>query len=87
MSDMADVFNDWKKIKQQKRASNREHSAAFLRSEGIAFVSLNDGAHLRVSAGSELIDFWPGTGLWKVQGASQSKRGVYRLVAYLKGKK
>jgi hypothetical protein len=58
-SDMGEMFNDWRKAKQEKRASNRDASAQLLMAAGIGFESRNDGAHLIVAG---RYDFWPGTG-------------------------
>lgn len=82
MGDMAEVFNDWNKLKQEKHASNREQSTAMLAAAGIQFESKNAGAHLIVKASGFLIDFWPGTGLWQVRGLSNRKRGVRNLIAF-----
>lgn len=83
MSDMGDDFNAWKKAKQEKRASNREDSAAILTRAGVLFESKNIGAHLIVTAGAKIVDFWPGTGLWIVRGANNKRRGVHKLIEYV----
>lgn len=83
MSDMSDDFNALKKMKQEKRASNREDSAAILSRAGVVFESKNLGAHLIVLAGAKVVDFWPGTGLWIVRGDKQQRRGVRKLVEYV----
>lgn len=82
MSEMADDFNAWNKLKQAKRASNREQSAELLRAEGLSFVERNAGAHITVFARGQIIDFWPGTGLWIVQGSTQRNRGVRNLLKF-----
>lgn len=83
MGDMGDDFNTWKKHKQEKRANNRDDSAAILSRAGIVFESKNIGAHLIVQAGAKTVDFWPGTGLWIVRGDPQKRRGVRQLVQYV----
>lgn len=87
---MGDVGEFWKDVgpamkeqSQQKRANNREASAAILTRSGIQFDAKNDGAHLIVEAGKQRIDFWPGTGLWIVRGSPIQHRGVRKLVAYV----
>jgi len=83
MGDMGDTFNSLKKMRQEKRADNRETSAAILSRAGIVFESKNLDAHLIVLAGAKTVDFWPGTGLWIVRGEKVKQRGVRKLVAYV----
>ena len=83
MSDMGDDFNALKKMKQEKRASNREDSATILSRAGVIFESKNIGAHLIVFAGKKTVDFWPGTGLWIPRGDKLRRRGVRELIKYV----
>lgn len=83
MSDMGDDFNALKKMRQEKRASNRDDSAVILSRSGVVFESKNIGAHLVVLAGAKVVDFWPGTGLWIVRGNKQQRRGVRKLVEFV----
>lgn len=83
MSDMGDDFNALKKMRQEKRASNRDDSAEMLRQAGVTFESKNIGAHLIVQAGKKMVDFWPGTGLWLVRGDKVRRRGVRELVKHV----
>ena len=85
MSDMAELFNDWSKEKQAKRASNRQSSGDALIAAGIGYTSNNGGAHLIVTLPDHVIDFWPGTGLWIVRGDTAKRRGVFKLIAFAKG--
>jgi hypothetical protein len=84
MGDMAEVFNDLKQIKKEKRASNTQASTEILKAEGITFQANNGGAHL-VVAGKGLIDFWPSTGLW-IARSGRKGRGVRNLIKFLKSK-
>lgn len=79
--DMGEVWREYKAARQAKRADNRESSAAILAEAGIPFVSKNEGAHLIVRND---IDFWPGTGLWRVRGSTQRHRGVSKLLKFCK---
>jgi hypothetical protein len=82
--DLGETFRAMKEHSQQKRARNRESSAAVLTRNGLQFESKNNGSHLIVTMpdGSK-VDFWPGTGLWHTRGTPQVKdRGVYHLVKY-----
>jgi hypothetical protein len=90
MSDMAEYWKDvrpvFKRMSQDKRASNRDSSLVLLKQRGISCEIKNDGAHLVVKHAGKTCDFWPGTGKWIIRGGS-SGRGVFPLVALLeKGK-
>ena len=82
MSDMGEMFNDLKKIRQEKRADNRENSAEYLVQREIPFVSKNGGAHLIVEGRECPIDFWPGTGKWHSR-CGKKGFGVRNLVAFI----
>lgn len=84
MSEMGEDFNEWRKVKQAKKADNRQASAELLAQHGVRFESKNGGAHLIVLAGSRTYDFWPGTGLWRIRNGVQSHRGVRKLLAQVK---
>jgi hypothetical protein len=83
MGDTGDDFNALKKIRQEKRASNRDDSAGMLTEAGIKYESKNLGAHLIVEAGGKKVDFWPGTGLWMVRGQPAKRRGVRELMKFV----
>ena len=70
-----------KAASQEKRARNRERGAERLETEGIAHETKNDGAHLIVSHCGIIVDYWPGTGLWRVRSSGESQRGIGSLVA------
>jgi hypothetical protein len=86
------VGDFWRAVKcdiqadQLRRANNRAEGAQVLAEQDIQFTSKNDGAHLVVRAGQkQLVDFWPGTGLWIVRGTTQRCRGVRALIDFCKG--
>lgn len=81
-SEMGEIFNALKKERQEKRASNRENSAEYLRERGIPFVEKNGGAHLIVEGKECFIDFWPGTGKWSSRCGNKGF-GVRNLVAFI----
>lgn len=81
--DIWDAYADLRKMRQEKRADNREQSAALLTRAGVVFDAKNEGAHLIVLAGNAVVDFWPGTGLWIVRGKPEKKRGVRKLIAFV----
>ena len=81
MSEMGDDFAALAEASKLKRGSNRTNSARLLIANGIAFNSLNDGAHLIVTIGASTWDFWPGSGLWRRRnGPPGNHRGVMRLI-------
>lgn len=84
MGDMAEVFNDLRKFKQEKKRSNLAHSTRLLEANGIEFKVHNNGIHLVLTKGDQTIDFWPSTGLWWIRGTTNKRRGVQRLMAYIK---
>jgi hypothetical protein len=86
MSEVGDLFKEWSKDKQAKRAQNKDISTAMLRNARVEFTSHNEGAHLIVQLKDRTIDFWPSTGLWSVRGTAKTKRarGVAHLLAYIR---
>lgn len=88
MGDMGDYWQDVRpamiKESQRKRARNRAYSALTLSELGVLFESRNDGAHLIVRGQSSVIDYWPGTGLWRERGSVATGRGIKSLVARAK---
>ena len=78
--DMGALFRDYKAMRQQKRADNREKSAQRLRDAGIPFVERNGGAHLIVAG---RVDAWPGTGLWRDRETPEHGRGIRSLLEHM----
>jgi hypothetical protein len=76
-----------KEAGKQRRAGNRESSAALLSERGIAFQSKNDGAHLVVSHAGKVADLWPGTGKYRIRRPGGKgevyRRGVFNLIREL----
>lgn len=78
-----DIGATWRAIRAQraeKRSDNREASARMLTEAGIAYTTANDGVHLIVRNGRFVVDFWPGTGKWRVRGLPHYNRGVDALI-------
>lgn len=64
-----------------RRANNRQSSPQVLADHGIAFETKNEGAHLIVTIGGKVVDFWPGTGKFITRGPnSKTGRGVFNLL-------
>lgn len=81
---MVEIMRSMKKDSQERRANNRASSTDLLRADGVEFDERNAGAHLIVPAGRDIVDFWPGTGLWIVRGSPVQHRGVHHLLRYIK---
>ena len=89
---MADYWRDvkpaMKEASRQRRAQNRDCSAALLLANGIKYEAKNEGAHLIVrDEAGRTFDFWPGTVLWQMRGSKQRLRGVHSLLGNLIRKK
>lgn len=83
--DWAVIKEYFRKAGQGRRAGNRESSPKVLEELEITFEVKNNGAHLIVYGNNaELIDLWPGTGLWSARQSKQKGRGVFNLVKYIK---
>lgn len=82
MNETTEVFKAIKEHSQEKRASNRESSAQYLKDKDIPFTSKNNGAHLIVEGFDCFIDFWPGTGRWISRNGKRGF-GVRNLVNYI----
>jgi hypothetical protein len=83
MGDVGDFWRDVSAARKEKRAENRESSPGILTKHEVQFASKNAGAHLIVSHGKFIVDFWPGTGKWIFRGGSKKGRGVYNLLRHL----
>lgn len=84
MTDLGDSFREMRKAGQDKREKNRFNSAKILKNNGIPFESKNYGAHLIVEGPECFIDFWPGTGRWKIRLSGKTGFGVINLLKYIK---
>ena len=82
MGDAADSFRAIKALRQYERAQKRESAPAQLTAANICYRSFNDGAHMRIYAKGFDIDFWPGTGRWKVCGSDKSRHGIESLIDF-----
>lgn len=70
---------------KRKRASNRESSAEILKRNGIKFESNNNGVHLIIKRNMTVVDFWPGTGKYRIRNTGATGRGVFNLLRVIKG--
>ena len=86
MSEMGELFAQWRAVKQQKKRSNLAYSTRLLEQNGLAYTVHNGGVHLVLHKGEQPVDFWPSTGLWWIRGTSNKRRGVQKLIAYIKSK-
>lgn len=85
--DTGEYWRDVRSYRQDKRAANRRSSTRLLRDAGFVIEEKNAGAHLVVRHGDDVVDFWPGTGLWIDRATpGERRRGVFSLVDHLKRK-
>lgn len=86
MSEQVEIWSDMAKMSAERRASNRETSTGMLVGAKIPFTSHNNGAHLVVTCKDRVIDFWPGTGLWRTRCKWPNPiegQGVKKLIKYV----
>lgn len=76
---MGEVFNEWNKVKKEKKRSNKEYSTELLKNKGVKYESRNAGVHLIIHTEDGLIDFWPSTGKF-ITRKGVSGRGVKNLL-------
>ena len=84
MSDDSVWLACYREIKRQKKRSNLAFSTRQLTEAGLTFKSNNYGVHLVLMKDAQPIDFWPSTGLWWIRGTSNKRRGIEKLIAYMK---
>lgn len=84
MSEAAEMFNAMNLEAKARRADNLTASTSMLINAGVDFTAHNNGVHLKVRhPNGPLVDFWPSTGLWIVQGSKAKHRGVRNLLNFL----
>lgn len=80
-NEVTELWRDYRKHQQARRAQRREDGRARLIAEGVSFQEHNGGAHLIVMGGQNcVIDYWPGTAKWYERGTSVRGRGCSRLL-------
>ena len=82
-SEDSEMWKVYKRMRKEKRASNRESGAIHLFNAGIRFTEHNNGAHLIVEGKTCLIDYWPGTGRWNSRDGTKGF-GIRNLLEYVK---
>ncbi len=83
MGDMAEGWAEWREVKQKKTlqpCSVNRHA----HKRWHPFQSNNNGIHLVLLKNEQFIDFWPSTGLWWIRGTSNKRRGIQKLINYMK---
>ena len=76
-------IEDYALIRQlsvMRRGENRIRGSERLTEYGISFESKNNGAHLIVE---NLIDYWPGTGLFIARKSKTRGRGMHNMLKTL----
>ncbi len=65
---------------KKKTSRNRTYCRGKLTDRGIPFTAHNKNAHLVVTGSMEIIDYWPGTGLFKGRQTGVKGRGISNLI-------
>jgi hypothetical protein len=81
MSELGELYADWKKEKQAKKECNRIGSEDILIQRGIKFKKFT-ADHWRVGDWN----YWPATGLFIHVKEKKRGRGVFNLIKKLEGK-
>lgn len=82
--DLWSAFKDRAEESAERRAMNRAGCAEQLKALGIPFTTNNAGVHLMLTHNGQRIDYWPGTGKWRVPATGHSRRGIKSLLDFLK---
>lgn len=78
MGDMGDMYRDWKVLKKEKKCTNKERILNFLTTNGISYVTKNEGSHLIFFIGEERFDIWPTTN--KVSIGNRYYQNAYKFL-------
>ena len=66
---MAEYYRDHREVRRIQHAERRQSNAAALRAAGVRFEVRNEGAVLLLrEPGKPAVDYYPGTGRWRVRG-------------------
>ena len=88
MSEIIEGFKLQRQLRQEEQRNKKQDNTQRLRDEGITFSTKNDGNHLIIIIGQELISFYPSTGKWLVHSQrSKTVYGIESLLDYIKLKK
>ena len=79
MSELGDLYRDWRKEKQEKRTINYQKSEALLIKNKIEYKKLS-ASHFRVKE----YDYWPSTGLFIHIKTKKRGRGIFNLLTLIK---
>lgn len=83
-NEVSEMWRAVREHKQKKKRSNLAYSTAQLTAAGLPFDSHNMGVHLVLMKGNQPIDFWPSTGLWWIRGSTNKRRGIQKLILFMK---
>lgn len=80
MGDMAEVFRAMTANAKDRRIRRYAINMKMMKDYGVEFTSHNNGYHLIIKNGDEIIDFWPSTSRWRIRG----KRSTFGNLSLLK---
>lgn len=64
MDEKEEIYH-WQDWTPEKKAERLAETMDWLNREKIAYTSHNNGLHIKVTIGDEIIDYWPTTGRFK----------------------
>lgn len=70
----------WAAESAERRENNRASGKRILIEAGAAVTDNSGGVHLVAKFGTTVVDFWPGTGRFRVRGSDVDGRGVFSLL-------
>ncbi len=81
MNELTEIYAAMREQSREKKLSNCEFSTKLLDKLGVDYESKNNGIHLKVFNDNEVIDFYPSTGTWMING--KKSRGVMGMLRYM----
>lgn len=82
MSDTIDDYRALKQFRQAEAATKRAEAPDWLRRLNVDFTEHNGGAHIVITVGLAIIDFWPGNDRWRVRPYKSSfgRKALQRVI-------
>lgn len=84
MSETTGMYRALHELNKQVKRKRTNDAPNKLAAAGLTFSDKNMGAHLIVSTGSGIVDFWPANEAWIPRGSGTRQYGIDELIAYAK---
>lgn len=82
-ADPTEVFESMKAESSARRKFNRESALAKLQALNVAYTTNNGGVHCMIPHRGRIVNYWPGTGLWRFSPGTTQGRGIRSLLQFL----